>query len=148
MHRYEHRFLYFKNLTYLNSSTFHLEKLFEFSVRRTKEGCRLARTTSRKDFNFSNERHMGFSSLMPKWRRSKLYIACSDFFEKNQSSLMPPLLLFRKKARSAQLLTCKRVRDVSLSLPPFCEYACGANISTVRISRLVAIRIVFSEFRL
>ena len=58
-------------------------------------------------------------SLRP--RRSKLYIACSDFLCKNQSSLMPLLLLFRKKARSAQLLTCKRVRNVSLSLPPFCE---------------------------
>ena len=31
------------------------------------------------------------------------------------------LLLFRKKPRSARLLSCKRARDVSLSLPPFCE---------------------------
>ena len=31
------------------------------------------------------------------------------------------LLLFRKKPRSARLLSCKRAHDVSLSLPPFCE---------------------------
>ena len=53
--------------------------------------------------------------------------------QKNQSHA-PSFLLFRKKAHSAQLLTCKRARDVSLSLPPFCEYACGANISMVRLS--------------
>lgn len=37
-------------------------------------------------------------------------------------TVVPP---FRKKARSAQLFTCKRVHDVSLSLPPFCESAFG-----------------------
>ena len=43
---------------------------------------------------------------------------------KNQSPAAL-FLLFRKKARSAQLLTCKRICNVSLSLPPFCEYAFG-----------------------
>ena len=33
----------------------------------------------------------------PAPRRSKLYIACSDFLCKNQSLLMPPLLLYRKR---------------------------------------------------
>ena len=59
----------------------------------------------------------------------------SDFsYAKNQSHV-PSFLLFRKKARSAQLLTCKRVRDVSLSLPPFCDTgAFGAQISERFIS--------------
>ena len=34
--------------------------------------------------------------------------------------LLPLLLLFRKKSRSAPLLGCKRPRDGSLSLPTFC----------------------------
>ena len=33
------------------------------------------------------------------------------------------LLRYRKKSRSARLLGCKRPRDVSLSLPTFCEGA-------------------------
>ncbi|MDY4975558.1 MAG: hypothetical protein SO147_01485 [Clostridia bacterium] len=46
---------------------------------------------------------------------------------KNQSPASL-LLLFRKKARSAQLLTCKCLRNVSLSLPPFPKHApFGAN---------------------
>ena len=61
-------------------------------------------------------------------RQSKLYIACSDFFVKNQSSLMPQLFLVRKKARLAHLFTCKRVLDGSLSLPPFCESGFGTVI--------------------
>ena len=34
--------------------------------------------------------------------------------------MLPLLLLFRKKSRSAHLLGCKRPRDGSLSLPTFC----------------------------
>ena len=52
-------------------------------------------------------------------RQSKLYIACSDFLYKNQSSLIPLLFLFRKKARSVLLFGCKRPHNGSLSLPPF-----------------------------
>ncbi len=55
-------------------------------------------------------------------RRSKLYIACSDFcFQKSERGNMPLLLLFRKKARSARLFACKRAHNGSQSLPPFCE---------------------------
>ena len=43
------------------------------------------------------------------------------FLCKKQSSPKTLLLLFRKKARSIRLLACKRTRDGSLSLPPFCE---------------------------
>ena len=58
----------------------------------------------------------------------------SDFsFKKNQSHA-PSFLLFRKKARSARLFACKRAHNGSLSLPPFCECACGANVSAVRQS--------------
>jgi len=49
--------------------------------------------------------------------------ACSDFFCRKNQSPAPLLLLFRKKACSARLRAC----DGSLSLPPFCEYACGAK---------------------
>ena len=42
------------------------------------------------------------------------------FFCKNQSSLMPLLLLFHKRPRSLRLFTCKRVHDGSPSLTPFC----------------------------
>ena len=56
----------------------------------------------------------------------------SDFsLQKNQSHA-PSFLLFRKKARSARLFACKRAYNGSLSLPPFCESAYGANISMVR----------------
>ena len=59
----------------------------------------------------------------------------SDFsLQKNQSHA-PSFLLFRKKARSARLFACKRAHNGSQSLPPFCEYACGVNISTVRYCR-------------
>ncbi len=57
------------------------------------------------------------------------------FLQKNKPNA-PSFLLFRKKARSAQLLPCKRVRDVSLSLPPFCamrlrrEYLFGSFFLT------------------
>ena len=50
------------------------------------------------------------------------------YFIKNQSPA-PLFLLFRKRSRSARLLGCKRSRDGSLSLPPFCGCACGAKIS-------------------
>ena len=50
----------------------------------------------------------------------------SDFSLRKNQSHAPSSLLFRKKVRSAQLLTCKRARDVSLSLPPFCECAYNA----------------------
>ena len=61
---------------------------------------------------------------LPAPRQSKHYIACSDFLYKNQSSLIPLLFLFRKKARSALLFGCKRPHDGSLSLPPFYDIAC------------------------
>ena len=44
---------------------------------------------------------------------------------------MPLFLLCCKKTCSAQLLTCKRVRDVSFLLPPFCESTFGTYIQTV-----------------
>ena len=64
--------------------------------------------------------------LLPAPRRSKLCIACSDFF-KNQSALMPLLLLFREKSRSVRLLVCKRSRDGSQSLPTFHDIAPSAH---------------------
>ncbi len=60
----------------------------------------------------------------------------SDFFLQKNQPHAPSFLLFRKKARSAQLLPCKRVRDGSLSLPPFCamrlrrEYLFGSFFLT------------------
>ena len=49
---------------------------------------------------------------------------CSGFFfclrQKRSHPPAPLLLLLRKRARSARLLGCKRPRDGSLSLPPFC----------------------------
>ena len=59
------------------------------------------------------------TSLAP--RRSKLYIACSDFLQKSERAhaATPP---FRKKSCSAHLLGCKRPRDVSLSLPTSCGF--------------------------
>ena len=57
---------------------------------------------------------LGSSTSERTWLRS-------DFsLQKNQSHA-PSFLLFRKRACSAQLLTCKHVRDVSLSLPTFYE---------------------------
>lgn len=43
----------------------------------------------------------------------------SDFLKNHLPAFL--LILFRKKARSAYLLICKRPSDDSLSLPPFCE---------------------------
>ena len=42
------------------------------------------------------------------------------FSFKNQSALMPLLLLFRKKARLLRLFACKRAHDASAALPIFC----------------------------
>ena len=54
-----------------------------------------------------------YGSAFP--RRNGLCFVPIFLMPKNQSHA-PSFLLFRKKARSAQLLTCKRVRDVSLSI--------------------------------
>ena len=48
-------------------------------------------------------------------------------FYKSHRALILLRLLFRQKARSARLLGCKRPRDGSRSLPPFCECVCGAK---------------------
>ena len=61
-----------------------------------------------------------------KRRLRRKYLYGSSF--PYRSKLMPLLLLFHKKARSAQRLTCKRVRNVSLSLPPFCEESAFGTI--------------------
>ncbi|MDD5919067.1 MAG: hypothetical protein PUD73_08265 [bacterium] len=42
------------------------------------------------------------------------------FLFKNQSALMPLLLLFRKKSRWLRLFACKRAHDASAALPTFC----------------------------
>ena len=42
------------------------------------------------------------------------------FLFKNQSALMPLLLLFRKKSRLLRLFACKRAHDASAALPIFC----------------------------
>ena len=47
------------------------------------------------------------------------------FFAKNQSSLMPLLLLIRKRSRSHRLFVCKRTRNAFGSLPTFCESVFG-----------------------
>ena len=67
-------------------------------------------------------------------RQSKLYIACSDFFAKNQSSLMPLLLLIRKRSRSHRLFLCKHTRNAFGSLRTFCESAFGTYISIAQLS--------------
>ena len=54
--------------------------------------------------------------------------ACSDFFAKNQNSLMPLLLLYRKRSHSRRLFGCTRPHSAFGSLPTFCECASGAYI--------------------
>ena len=54
-------------------------------------------------------------------RRSKLRCNQNDRLKSGHFSYAPLLLLFRKKAHSARLFGCKRPRDDSLSLPPFCD---------------------------
>ena len=69
----------------------------------------------------------------------------SDFSLQKNPSHAPSFLLFRKKARSARLFACKRAHNGSQSLPPFCDCAFGANISTVW---LCCVGTVFAPFRL
>ena len=54
----------------------------------------------------------------PAPRRSKLCIACSDFFQKSERAhaAAPP---FRKRSRSRRLFACKRAHDGFGSLPTF-----------------------------
>ena len=52
-----------------------------------------------------------------------LYRLLRFFYTKNQSSLIPLLLLLRKKSRSRRLLICKRIRNAFGSLPTFCKLA-------------------------
>ena len=68
------------------------------------------------------------------------------FLCKNTASLCRLPLLFRKKARSAQRLTCRRVRDVSLSLPPFCEYTIGAGVSLLSCFSMSEWTLFHSDF--
>ena len=56
-----------------------------------------------------------------------LYRLLRFFMQKNQSSLMPLLLLLRKKSRSRRLLICKRIRNAFGSLPTFCDSAFGTK---------------------
>ena len=63
---------------------------------------------------------------LPAPRRSKLYIACSDFF-KSQSALMPLLLLFRKKSRCAYAVRLQARSQRFGLLPTFCGCAFGAG---------------------
>ncbi|MFQ9872722.1 MAG: hypothetical protein ACLRVT_06915 [Oscillospiraceae bacterium] len=58
--------------------------------------------------------------------RSKLCIACSDFFHKSQSALTPLLLLFRKKSRLAHLFGCKRLTTVRCRYQLLASYE-GSN---------------------
>ena len=71
-------------------------------------------------------------------RRSKLCIACSDFFVKIRAHTRRTPLLFRKRSHSARLLGCKRPRDSSLSLPTFC----GVSLQRrhLKCSRLPTLR--------
>ena len=59
-------------------------------------------------------------------RRSKLCIACSDFLQNSERAHAAASPL-RKKSRSAHLLSCKRPRDGSLSLPTFCGFKSTAQ---------------------
>ena len=56
-----------------------------------------------------------------------LYRLLRFFYTKNQSSLIPLLLLLRKKSRSRRLLICKRIRNAFGSLPTFCDSAFGTE---------------------
>ena len=69
-------------------------------------------------------------------RRSKLCIACSDFFVKIRAHTRRTPLLFRKRSHSARLLGCKRPHNGSLSLPSFCGCACGAKIPYTQVEFL------------
>ena len=66
-------------------------------------------------------------------RRSKLCIACSDFFVKIRAHTRLSPLVFRKRSHSARLLGCKRPRDGSLSLPLSCGYAPAARLLQVGV---------------
>ena len=46
--------------------------------------------------------------------------------------MLPLLLLFHKKSRSAPLLSGKHLRNGSLSLPTFCGFVIKANIYIVK----------------
>ena len=56
----------------------------------------------------------------PAGAKSALLRLLFCLWRKRSHPPAPLLLLFRKRARSARLLGCKRPRDGSLSLPPFC----------------------------
>ena len=66
----------------------------------------------------------GYSDAVPPRapRRSKLCIACSDFFVQKSERAHAAAPPFRKKSRSAHLLGCKRPRNGLLSLPTFCGF--------------------------
>ena len=51
--------------------------------------------------------------LLSAPRRSKLCIACSDFYVKNQSALTPLLLLSAKSHAASLLFACKRAHNAS-----------------------------------
>ena len=89
-----------------------------------------------------------FPPLPP--RRSKLYIACSDFFQKSERAhaAAPP---FCKRSRSARLFGCKRPHDGLLSLPTFCglrgfksTYKKRKNIFFIALRHVVADCISFA----
>ena len=107
--------------------------------------CRLCISKSTCAFlPWSCALYQNYSSLP---RRSKLYIACSDFLCKNWSSLMPLLLLFRKRSHSRRLFACKRAHNAFGSLPIFCESACRCRCfygaAFLKICRCRSIRYVW-----
>ena len=57
----------------------------------------------------------------------------SDFSLQKNQSYASSFLLYRKRSHSRRLFGCKRPHNAFGSLPTFCECACGANISMVRL---------------
>ncbi len=88
-----------------------------FACKRPLHGLAVATNFLRAAWSFFTPSAETVKISLP--RRSKLHIACSDFF-KSQSVLIPLLLLFRKRSRSHRLFACRRAHDGFGSLPTFC----------------------------
>ena len=76
-----------------------------------------------------NQQVVGSSPITSSTSEQAIYRLLWFFFAKNQSALMPLLLLYRKRSHLRRLFSCKRLHNAFGSLPTFCEAAPAAQIS-------------------
>ena len=76
-----------------------------------------------------NQQVVGSSPITSSTSEQAIYRLLWFFFAKNQSALMPLLLLYRKRSHLRRLFSCKRLHNTFGSLPTFCEAAPAAQIS-------------------